>query len=217
MPYHADMLTVIREAAGKVGGVPKLARKLGVSRQAIYQWTEVPVERAADLERVTGIPRSRFRPDVFKGVAPSEAKDRAADYEHDYHAWLTQQATLLAERRFGELDLDNLIDEIQALARSEKREIENRLNVLLVHLLKWTHQPAQRSGGWRSTIIEQRARLLKRLQESPSLRSYPAEVLDEEYAIAREKAAAETGLRVGTFPKTCPYTIDQVLDPDFLP
>ena len=211
------MLTIIREAAGKVGGVPKLARRLGVSRQAIYQWTEVPVERAADLERVTGIPRSRFRPDVFKGAAPAEAKESAADYEHDYHAWLTRQAALLAEQRFAELDLDNLIDEIQALARSEKREVENRLNVLLVHLLKWAHQPAQRSGGWASTIIEQRARLLKRLQESPSLRGYPGEVLDEEYAIAREKAAAETGLRAATFPKSCPYTIDQVLDPDFLP
>jgi hypothetical protein len=89
--------------------------------------------------------------------------------------------------------------------------------VLLVCLLKWSHQPTQRSGGWASTIIEQRARLLKRLQESPSLRGYPGEVLDEEYAIARDKAAAETGLRAATFPKTCPYTIDQVLDPDFLP
>jgi DNA-binding transcriptional regulator YdaS (Cro superfamily) len=210
------MLTVIREAAGKVGGVPKLARKLGVSRQAIYQWTEVPVDRAADLERVTGIPRGRFRPDVFKGAGRS-GTDAASDYDHDYHAWLTRQAALLAERRFADLDLDNLIDEIQALARSEKREIENRLNVLLVHLLKWHHQPTQRSGGWASTIIEQRARLLKRLQESPSLRAYPGEVLEEEYAIARDKAAAETGLRAATFPKTCPYTIDQVLDPDFLP
>jgi DNA-binding transcriptional regulator YdaS (Cro superfamily) len=209
------MLTVIREAAGKVGGVPKLARRLGVSRQAIYQWTEVPVERAADLERVTGIPRSRFRPDVFKAARADTGA--MSGYDHDYHAWLTRQAALLAERRFADLDLDNLIDEIQDLARSEKREIDNRLNVLLVHLLKWSHQPAQRIGGWASTIIEQRARLLKRLQESPSLRAYPGEVLDEEYALARDKAAAETGLRAGTFPKTCPYTIDQVLDPDFLP
>jgi DNA-binding transcriptional regulator YdaS (Cro superfamily) len=211
------MLSVIREAAGRVGGVPKLARKLGVSRQAIYQWTEVPLERAADLERATGIPRSRFRPDVFKGSTTGEAAPSASRYDYDYHAWLARQAALLAARRFEDLDLDNLIDEIQALARSEKREIENRLGVLLVYLLKWRHQPAQRSGGWASTIIEQRARLLKRLQESPSLRGYPAEVLEEEYAIVREKAAAETGLRVATFPKTCPYTIDQVLDPDFLP
>jgi DNA-binding transcriptional regulator YdaS (Cro superfamily) len=211
------MLSVIREAAGKVGGVPKLARKLGVSRQAIYQWTEVPIDRAADLERVTGIPRSRFRPDVFKGSVSAGTDAEVSGYEHDYYAWLTRQAALLAEHRFADLDLDNMIDEMQALARSEKREIENRLNVLLVHLLKWSHQPSQRSGGWASTIIEQRARLLKRLQESPSLRGYPGEILDEEYAIAREKAAAETGLRAATFPKTCPYTIDQVLDPDFLP
>jgi hypothetical protein len=210
------MLTVIREAAGKVGGVPKLARKLGVSRQAIYQWTEVPVERAAELERVTGIPRSRFRPDLFKGPGRADT-DAAGGYDHDYHAWLTRQASLLAGRRFAQLDLDHLIDEIQDLARSEKREIEYRLGVLLVHLLKWGHQPIQRSGGWASTIIEQRARLLKRLQESPSLRSYPGEVLDEGYEIAREKAAAETELAVGTFPRACPYTIDQVLDPDFLP
>jgi DNA-binding transcriptional regulator YdaS (Cro superfamily) len=210
------MLMVIREAAGKVGGVPNLARKLGVSRQAIYQWTEVPAERVADLERVTGIPRSRFRPDVFKGAARGEI-DLASGYDHDYYAWLTRQAALLADRRFADIDLGNLIDEIQDLARSEKREIENRLNLLLLHLLKWAHQPAQRSGGWASTIIEQRARLLKRIQESPSLRTYPGEVLDEEYAIAREKASAETGLRAGTFAKTCPYTIDQVLDPDFLP
>src|SRR5262249_46015040 len=148
---------------------------------------EVPIDRAADLERVTGIPRNRFRPDVFKGSAPRRTDSETSHYDHDYHAWLTRQAALLAERRFADLDLDNLIDEIQALARSEKREIENRLNVLLVHLLKWNHQPAQRSGGWASTIIEQRARLLKRLQESPSLRGYPGEVLDEEYAIAREK------------------------------
>src|SRR3984893_16262367 len=211
------MLTVIREAAGKVGGVPKLARKLGVSRQAIYQWTEVPVERAADLERVTGIPRSRFRPDLFKGSATAEINNSDSFYDHDYHAWLTRQGALLVERHFAELDLDNLIDEIQALARSEKREIENRLDVLVVPLPKWVHQPTQRSGGWASTIIEQRARLLKRLQESPSLRGYPGEVLDEEYEIARENAAAETGLAAGTFSKACPYTIDQVLDPDFLP
>src|ERR1043166_9282046 len=106
------MLSVIREAAGKVGGVPKLARKLGVSRQAIYQWTEVPVERAADLERVTGIPRSRFRPDVFEGGVPPEADVLAVGYDHDYHAWLTRQAALLAQQRFGELDL-----------RSEERRV----------------------------------------------------------------------------------------------
>jgi len=62
-----------------------------------------------------------------------------------------------------------------------------------------------------------RARLLKRLQESPSLRTYPSEVLDEEYAIARDRTAAETGLGAGSFPAACPYAVDQILDPDFMP
>ena len=138
-------------------------------------------------------------------------------YHEDETAWLEEMARLVAERRFEDLDAVHLEEFLSDMARRDKREVLSRLTTLLVHLLKWVHQPAQRSGGRASTIIEQRARLLKRIQESPSLRGYPGEVLDEEYAIAREKAAAETGLRAGTFPKTCPYTIDQVLDPDFLP
>jgi uncharacterized protein DUF29/YdaS antitoxin of YdaST toxin-antitoxin system len=210
------MLQVIREAASKVGGVPKLARKLGVSRQAIYQWTEVPIERAAELERVTGIPRSRFRPDLFRGRSPA-ASTEISDYEYDYYGWLVRQAALLGERRFAEVDLPNIIEEIESLGRSEKNEIENRLGVLLMHLLKWQYQAKRRSGSWQSTIIEQRARILKRLQLSPSLRDYPGEVLKEEYGLARERAAAESGLAISTFPKSCPYSIEQVLDPDFLP
>ncbi len=209
------MLTVVREAAEKVGGVAELARRLGLTRSAIYQWTEVPVERASDIERVSGIPRSRIRPDLFGStVAPTLDN---TEYENDYFAWLMHQAELLSEKRLDALDLDHLIDEIQDLARAEKREIESRLGVLLVHLLKWSYQPEKRSGSWASTMIEQRARILKRLQESPSLRSYPAEVLDEEYATAVGRAGVETGLGRETFPSECPFTIEQVLDLDFLP
>src|SRR5262249_39983795 len=149
------MLSVIREAAGKVGGVPKLARKLGVSRQAIYQWSEVPIDRAADLERVTGIPRTRFRPDVFKGSAAAStvagaghADAVAGGYDNAYNVGRPTKAALQAEGLSTPLDPDTLIDDLQALAGWKRREIENRLNVLLVHLLKWVHQPAQRSGGW---------------------------------------------------------------------
>jgi DNA-binding transcriptional regulator YdaS (Cro superfamily) len=209
------MLTVVREAAEKVGGVAELARRLGLTRSAIYQWTEVPVERASDLERISGISRSRIRPDLFRStVAP--ALDNT-EYDYDYFAWLMHQAELLSEKRLDALDLVHLIDEIRDLARAEKRQIESRLGVLLIHLLKWAHQPEKRSGSWASAMIEQRARILKRLQESPSLRGYPAEVLDEEYATAVGRAAAEAGLARETFPSECPFTIEQVLDPDFLP
>ncbi|HKY86599.1 MAG TPA: DUF29 family protein [Pseudorhodoplanes sp.] len=210
------MLSVIQKAAERVGGIKPLATKLGITPQAIYQWTEVPLDRAADIERISGIPRSQLRPDVFQNsIVPGI--DNGERYDEDYFAWLNEQADRLSEGRFSELDLRNLIDEIRDLGRAEKREIQSRLGVLLIHLLKWRQQTERRSGSWRATMIEQRARILKRLQESPSLRSYPAEILEEEYLLARAGAAAECNLDESAFPARSPFTIDQVLDPDFLP
>lgn len=56
---------ILMHAADKVGGVAQLAEKIGVSRQAIYQWSRIPAERVVDVERATGIPRSELRPDIF--------------------------------------------------------------------------------------------------------------------------------------------------------
>jgi DNA-binding transcriptional regulator YdaS (Cro superfamily) len=206
----------VREAAKRVGGITELARKLGITKSAVYQWDEVPAERVVDLARLSGLPRSLFRPDLFPRESGS-AIDEGGRYDHDYYAWLKEQADHLAAGRFSALDLDNLIDEIRDLGRAEKREIQSRLGVLLIHLLKWSQQPEKRSGSWRATMIEQRARILKRLQESPSLRTYPGEILEEEYRLARAGAAAESDLSESAFPSKCPFTIDQVLDPDFLP
>ena len=138
-------------------------------------------------------------------------------YEADYARWCAEQGALLRAGKLEALDLQNLAEEIETLGRSEKSEIENRLNVLLLHLLKRKYQPQQRSGSWKATIVEQRARLAKRLRENPSLKSYPAEILEEEYAIARIKAADESGLSETSFPQACPMTTSQILDPQFYP
>lgn len=138
-------------------------------------------------------------------------------HETDFFAWAKSQATALEQRRTEQLDWDHLADEIKSLANSEKSEIESRLAVLLQHLLKWDYQPSGRKTGWRATVVEQRRRIARRLRESPSLKSHPAEVLEEEYGTAVLYAADETGLPVSAFPARCPYTVEQVLDPDFLP
>jgi hypothetical protein len=140
-----------------------------------------------------------------------------ARYDGDFFAWAMDQARLLEARRADALDWTNLAEEIRSVGNAEKSEIENRLLVLLVHLLKWQYQPSGRKGGWAATIREQRRRITKRILQSPSLRTYPGEVLDEEYADARLNAADETGLAENVFPKACPYTIEQVLDGDFWP
>jgi Domain of unknown function DUF29 len=100
----------------------------------------------------------------------------------------------LREARVDEFDLANLIEEIEAMARSDKKTIKSDLVVLLTHLLKHQLQPEQRSSGWRGSIVEHRRRLRYDFEESPSLLRHAAEVFASAYADAREQASAETGL-----------------------
>src|ERR1051325_1158193 len=93
-------------------------------------------------------------------------------YETDFYAWTQEQARLFSERRWNDLDLHNLVDEVQSVGSSEKREIRRRLAVLLAHLLKWKFQPGLRGPSWRDTIKDQRTQLLEIMEDSPSLRGY---------------------------------------------
>jgi hypothetical protein len=138
-------------------------------------------------------------------------------YERDFCLWLEQQAGLLREGRFAELDLANLIEEIEAMARRDKKAVKSNLVVLLTHLLEHQLQPEQRSNGWRGSIVEHRRRLRYDFEESPSLRPHAAQVFARAYADAREQASAETGLPLRSFPKSGPYTLEQTLDPRSLP
>lgn len=138
-------------------------------------------------------------------------------YERDFHAWLQDQAALLKVGRLAELDIEHLIEEIESMGASERRELINRLRVLLLHLLKWQLQPVGRSSGWRGTVNEQRAQLETLLDQSPSLRRMVPDILAGTYAKARIQAAEETGLALGTFPEDCPYSVDQVLSLGYWP
>lgn len=144
-------------------------------------------------------------------------KPQLTPFEADYARWCKEQAALLRNGQLDQLDRENLAEEIETLGRSEKREIESRLQILLIHLLKWKLQPSGHGGSWQGTIREQRLRLTKILKENPSLKTYPAEVFAEEYEIARLKAAGETGVDESLFPLEPQFSIDQVLDLDFLP
>jgi Domain of unknown function DUF29 len=152
-------------------------------------------------------------------VARAEAlgEERQSLYERDFCLWLEQQAALLREGRFDQLDTANLLEEIEAMGRKDKKAIESNLVVLLTHLLKYQFQPQHRSGGWRGSMVEHRRRLRYDFEESPSLRPHAAEVFARAYADAREQASAETGLPLRSFPKSSPYTLEQTLDPKFLP
>jgi hypothetical protein len=149
--------------------------------------------------------------------SPKTESSRSPVYEVDFYRWTEEQARALRERRPVDLDWENVAEEIESLGRSDKRSIESNLNVILVHLLKWRHQREKQTASWKASLTEHRTRIRKLLDESPSLRVYPAKVLPEEYALARVKAAAETGIPEDAFPEVCPFTIDEVLDRTFLP
>ena len=141
----------------------------------------------------------------------------APSYEEDFVAWLEDQAQRARRGQAGELDLKNIAEELEGMARSDRREIRKRLVVLLIHLLKHSAQPRRRSSGWLAAIGEQRSRIATVIDDSPSLKSFPGTILERCYADARSRAALETGSPESDFPDRCPFGVDEALEPRWLP
>ena len=141
------------------------------------------------------------------------------EYQTDFAAWAQHQALIVQLGMWEDLDRENLMEELEALSRSEHSELESRLEVLLTHLLKWQFDSASQDPRrlWRATIREQRHRLTRLLHRSPSLRPALPAVLHQNYPHARLMAIDETGLPDSTLPATCPWTVQQILADDFLP
>jgi hypothetical protein len=133
-------------------------------------------------------------------------------YEVDETAWLEEMGRLLADRRFQDLDIDHLAEFLTDIAKQDKREVLSRLAVLLAHLLKWEHQPDQRTQSWRATIDVQRDELAD-LLDSESLRQYAEQTLDRAYQRAVRQTSGETGLPLEAFAQECQYSLDQIMKP----
>ncbi len=138
-------------------------------------------------------------------------------YDRDFLEWTRSNAALLRAGCFGQADMEHIAEEIEDMGKSQQRALENRLSVLLAHLLKWKYQPQRRGRSWEATMELQRLKVAKLLRKMPSLRHYLAEAVTDAYPEARVMAARETRLEKGGFPESCPFTLDQILDPGFLP
>jgi hypothetical protein len=138
-------------------------------------------------------------------------------YDTDFYAWTNEQAALLRAGRLSEADLENIAEEIESMGKSERRELVSRLAVLLHHLLKWRYQPGFRSNSWRLSIEQQRLQLSDHLADNPSLKSQLDDLMRRAYRRGRIEAEKETGLERKTFAPECPFTFDEVMNPDFWP
>lgn len=139
------------------------------------------------------------------------------NYEQDFYAWTQEQAALLKAGQLNDLDITNLVEEIESMGRSEKRELQSRLTILLVHLIKWKYQPARRGRSWQLTLEGQRANCFDVLEDNPSLKSKLDDILSKSYSNARIMASRETGIDKKDFPMTCPWDYDQITDSDYYP
>ncbi len=141
--------------------------------------------------------------------------DRSNLYERDFVAWADEQALLLEQKRWSELDLVNLVEEVRDLGNRHRDALESHLTRLLMHLLKWQFQTASRSGSWVGTIKEARKQIARLCRKHPILRLHAQKVWLECYLDARQDVTDETGLPEQAFPLECPYSLEQVLEPDF--
>lgn len=138
-------------------------------------------------------------------------------YDKDFYGWIQEQAALLRSGRFNEIDIENLIEEVETMGRSEKRALESRIAVLLLHMLKWQYQPARRGKSWKCSIDVQRKNFQKILKENPGLKPLIADIVADAYEQATYDAFQETGIDIDDFPKACPWSYDQLCEIGYYP
>ncbi|HPQ97043.1 MAG: DUF29 domain-containing protein [Thiothrix sp.] len=141
----------------------------------------------------------------------------ATKYESDYYGWTLEQLELLRSGKLAEIDVENLIEELESMGASERRELLNRLALLMGHLLKWQYQPEYRGSSWARTIREQRRMIPVHIKQNPSLKGRMDEFMLDGYELGRGLASDETGLPENTFPESCPWTFEQAMNPDLWP
>jgi hypothetical protein len=142
---------------------------------------------------------------------------KSALYDQDFYAWSNQQAALLRAGDLQQADIEHIAEEIETMGRTEKRELISRLTVLVLHLLDWRFQPANRGASWEASVRVQRNRLVDHLDDNPSLKPLTPNAMTVAYRDAVLEAVAETGLPRATFPETCPWSYEQAIDAGFWP
>jgi len=141
-------------------------------------------------------------------------------YHRDFYAWTRAQAAKLRAGVLSGLDFENIAEELESMGRAEKRQLGNRLSLIIMHLLKMCVQADKLpfyGNSWKATIREQRRRVEGLLRDNPSLRAALDEVFAEAYQDAVDEAIKETNLPESAFPGANPFSLGEVLDRDYWP
>lgn len=151
-----------------------------------------------------GVAKAAVRPD-----APMTA------YSDDFYTWTQEQGARLRAGNLDGLDLENLAEEIESLGKSQFASLVSALRIVLLHMLKFDHQPERSSRSWAISIATHREQTVEELDESPGLKSRLDEAVTKAYRRARLEASGETGLSLTVFPESCPYSLDEIMNRPF--
>lgn len=153
-------------------------------------------------------------PDTQAELIPPDEPVRT-DYWEDFYTWSLEQARLVREGRWDSVDRENLAEEIESLGREQFAKLESALRILLMHMLKWDHQPERRTRSWVLSIKAQRIIVQRVLDMNPGLKSRVSEATKFGYESARIEAALESGLDERSFPEQCPYSWQDIVAREF--
>jgi hypothetical protein len=137
-------------------------------------------------------------------------------YEIDDSQWLEEMIKLLKKRQFENLDLENLIEELTDLGTEKKNAVVSLLEQVIRHLLLlkyWTIERDNNQAYWESEIVSFRTQLRRRL--TTNLRNHLAKELPSIYRDALIYVRTKTSFKVD-FPENCPYSLEQLLDINYL-
>lgn len=140
-------------------------------------------------------------------------------YEQDYYLWIQKTLNQLKQGDLDHLDWKHLIEEIEALGSEQRHKVDSYLAQLLIHLLLyqyWEKEKDYCARGWENEIDNFRLQL-ELLLESKTLYNYFIERINVIYPKARRLAIRKTQLPAPTFPETCPYSPEQILDLEYFP
>jgi hypothetical protein len=140
-------------------------------------------------------------------------------YDTDYQLWLEQTVAQLKAHNFSNLDLENLIEEIESLSKSDKRALSSYLMRLCEHLLKIKYWKSERENcfrGWDLEIANFRLQIQVILKDSPSLKNYLCENFASEYVNSKKLFLKESKLDAKLIPEAPDFTLEQALDEDWL-
>lgn len=138
-------------------------------------------------------------------------------YEIDDFQWLEETIKLLKNQQFKEIDWENLIEELEDLGKEKKNAVVSLLEQVIRHLLLleyWRSEREYNQVHWQEEIYNFRIQLKRRL--TTNLRNYLESELNSIYQDALGFVQIKTQKTVN-FPPECPYSLDQLLDIDWLP